>query len=189
MTRKSSDKKPGRGRPRKQLHLEDFEVVGDPPRDDILAIGHWLQRIVALTAHQARRGRGSDRVRHGIRSSCMAAARLLPSAITARALGLAQPGVIDPSDEPPDDPLQVSEWFLLNLVDDVHRQITGEANDKVSAEWRSASQAAVKVWPPDLVVEARRMLRESLGQLDITDSAVETELLDENDRPRSLNFH
>ncbi len=162
MGRRKIEKKRGRGRPRKDRHLEDFEGAGVPPRD-VLAIGHWLQRIVAITAHQARVGHGNKKVRAGIRSSCAAAARLLPSALTARAMGLGELGSIDPAGPPPADPLQVSDWFLLNLVDDVYLQIIGEADEAVSAEWRSASRAAVKVWPPDLMVEARRILREELG--------------------------
>lgn len=198
ITSKNSGKSPRRkrGRPRKQGHLDDFAQVGPPPREDVLAIGRWLQRVVAITAHQAREGRGSRDTRHAIRTSCKAAARLLPSAMTARALGLADLGddsPIDPDGPPPDDPLQVNDWFLLNLVDDVHRQITGCADDKISAEWRLASSAAVKVWPPDLMVEAGRILREELARGESVDGPApvrfdDVELADGGERPLSLNL-
>lgn len=186
----------GRGRPAKDTALEDFQEVGPPPREDILALGRWLQRVVAITAHQARSGRGTRDKRHAIRTSCKAAARLLPSAMTARALGLAELGDaarIDPDAPPPDDPLQVNDWFLINLVEDVNRQITGKADAKVSAEWRSASSAAVKVWPPDLMVEAGRVLREELAKGERVGGPepvcfADVTVDDDRERPRSLNL-
>ena len=185
-----------RGRPPKDTALDDFKEVGPPPREDILALGRWLQRVVAITAHQARSGRGTRDKRHAIRTSCKAAARLLPSAMTARALGLAEladDAVIDPDGPPPDDPLQINDWFLINLVEDVYRQISGAAEDTVSAEWRSASSAAVMVWPPDLMVEAGRILREELAKGESIDGPEpvrfdDVHVTDDGERPPSLNL-
>ena len=202
-TSKNTNKRP-RGRPRKQAHLDDYAAVGDPPYDDVLGLGRWLQRVVAITAHQARAGRGDPDRRSAIRSSCRAAARLLPSAMTARALGLVDVEgadtieTIDPDGPPPDDPLRINDWFLLNLVGDVHCQITGQADAKVTAEWRSASLAAVKVRPPDLMIEAGRILREELARTESTDGpepvrfddfvVAEPGLESAGNRPHSLNL-
>lgn len=188
-----------RGRPRKDAHLADFESVGEPP-SDVLAIGRWLQDVVAMTGYQAKEGRGSREVRDGIRKTCKAAARLLPSAMTARALGLIEQNDdedIDPDEAPPADPLRVNEWFLVNLVNDVFAQITGTADAQLSAELRESSLAAVKVWPPDVMVEAHRVLREDMASREraaggpelvrFADITVEPVGEDDGARPSSLN--
>jgi hypothetical protein len=201
MSRKNTSKnskKRRRGRPRKDAGLDDYAGVGAPPYDDVLGIGRWLQRVVAITAHQARSGRGDPDKRSAIRTSCKAAARLLPSAMTARALGLVEMAdastSVEPDGPPPEDPLQINDWFLMNLVADVYRQITGQAEDKVSTEWRSASMAAVKVWPPDLMIEAGRVLREELAKDQSSDGPEPVRFEDvivedaSASRPRSLNL-
>ena len=89
----------------------------------------------------------------------------------ARALGLADlddETPIDPEGPPPDDPLQVNDWFLLNLVDDVHRQIAGCADAKVSAEWRSASSAAVRVVAAAAVFSPAASISPTLSSISTT---------------------
>ena len=190
-----------RGRPRKDAHLDDYDSLGEPP-SDVLAIGRWLQDVVATTGYQAKCGQGSRELRDGIRKTCKAAARLLPSAMTARALGLIEPNDddedIDPDDAPPTDPLRVNEWFLLNLVNDVYAQITGTADAQLSTELRESSLAAAKVYPPDVMVEAHRALREDMARSEhatgpepirFADIDVEPVGGEDDTRPLSLNQH
>ena len=139
-----SDRK--RGRPRKDAHLDDYESLGEPP-SDVLAIGRWLQDVVAVTGLQAKCGRGKREVRDEIRKTLQgsrAPASVGHDGARARLIEQNDDEDIDPDDAPPTDPLRVNEWFLLNLVNDVYAQISGTADDQLSDELRESSLAAVK---------------------------------------------
>lgn len=149
------------GRPKKDSGHEDFSDVGPPP-DDPLYLAYWLQRVIAICSHQARSRRGTVRGRTSIRASCSAAARLLPAAILYQRLVLdgyaADVGDIKIDEAPPESPFGITLWFLGNICRDIERQIAGRGVKSVSQEWRQGSSAAARALPPDVLVQAKRMV-------------------------------
>jgi len=69
--------RPGAGRPRKVLVLDDFSDVGDPPADP-LAQNQWAQRILALDLRRIVSGRADKALSQEIRSTARAIAALMP---------------------------------------------------------------------------------------------------------------
>lgn len=67
---------------------------------------------------------------------------------------------------PPKHPLELARWMQRVLAIDMHRMVTGRAREKLSREIRATASAASKLIPPDIIVEAQRLIQQDAGALE-----------------------
>ncbi len=150
--------KRGRGRPRKDRHIDELRELGAPPCVDLLDLVNWVHHAVAITA---RPDRGSAELGSALRSLAVAMGKLLPAGLAAQAQGTIDAGTIDPHGPPPaDDPLLRSVWLTRMLAAEIYEVIEGRSSSGRREALIGSARAMAATLPPDAYHKAGEILRQ-----------------------------